>query len=331
MNVEREKPIDRDVNRAAARWFAERETGEWSAADEERLGRWLDADPEHVAAFARAETLWASMDAVGLPIHTADAEVVPLPSTRPAVPRSNAVRQPVWRKTRLRRAGGAIAAGIALLLVIAADLPTRLQADAMTGTGEIRAMTLPDGSLATLDTGTAISFDASGRKVTLLKGEAAFQVAPDPAHPFTVSAGTGSTTALGTRFIVRREGAETQVTVSEHSVRIASAGRSAVLHEGEALHYGSGGISAARPVVVANLDAWTRGRIRVVNRPLGDVVAELARYHRGYIGVLGSEIAKRPVSGTFDLHDPAGAIDVIERTLGLRTTRLTDRLILIHG
>nr|WP_143840497.1 FecR family protein [Novosphingobium panipatense] len=326
--MEREKPIDRDVNRAAARWFAERETGEWSAADEERLGRWLDADPEHVAAFARAETLWASMDAVGL---NADAEVVPLPSTRPAVPRSNAVRQPVWRKTRLRRAGGAIAAGIAFLLVIAADIPTRLQADAMTGTGEIRAMTLPDGSLATLDTGTAISFDASGRKVTLLKGEAAFQVAPDPAHPFTVSAGTGSTTALGTRFIVRREGAETQVTVSEHSVRIASAGHSAVLHEGEALHYGSGGISAARPVVVANLDAWTRGRIRVVNRPLGDVVAELARYHRGYIGVLGSEIAKRPVSGTFDLHDPAGAIDVIERTLGLRTTRLTDRLILIHG
>lgn len=327
MNVERSTPDPKDVNRAAARWFAARETGEWSAAEEARLGQWLDADPAHVAAFARAETIWASMDGVDL----APPPIGPRPARREAYRKIASRWRSARKAPRSRWAGSAVAAGIALLLVFAADIPIRLQADAMTGTGEFRQMTLPDGSQAMLDTGTAISFDRSGRRVTLLRGEAAFQVAPDPAHPFTVSAGSGSTTALGTRFIVRQLDGETQVAVSEHSVRVANGPRSAIVREGQALRYDDGGMGAAHPIVVANFDAWTRGRIRVVNRPLGEVIAELARYHRGYIGVLGAGIAKRPVSGTFDLRDPAGAIDVIERTLGLRTTRLTDRLIIIHG
>jgi transmembrane sensor len=321
--VDRPASHSESPNRQAARWFAAREAGEWSAADEVRLGQWLDAEPAHLVAFARAETLWASMDEAGL-----DAPSV---GSRPA--RGPILRRVAasWRKAPTRRwTSGAIAAGIALVLVFVGDLPMRLQADAMTGTGEIRHMTLPDGSQAVLDTGTAISFDASGRKVTMLRGEAAFQVAPDPAHPFTVSAGSGSTTALGTRFIVRRRDGDIQVAVSEHSVRVVSGGGAAILREGEALRYGKDGIGKAHPVVVANIDAWTRGRIRVVNRPLGEVVGELARYHRGYIGVLSAGIARRPVSGTFDLSDPAGAIDVIEHTLGLHSTRLTNRLIFIH-
>jgi transmembrane sensor len=83
-------------------------------------------------------------------------------------------------------------------------------------------------------------------------------------------------------------------------------------------------------VSIAGADAWTRGRIRVLNRPLAEVVAELGRYRHGVIRVVDSDLARRPVSGSFDLHDPVGAIDVIERTLGVTSTRLTDRIILIH-
>jgi transmembrane sensor len=103
-----------------------------------------------------------------------------------------------------------------------------------------------------------------------------------------------------------------------------------VLHEGAQLTYGPHGIGAARAVDIDDADAWMRGHLRVVNVPLGAVVAELNRYHRGYIGV-SADLAQRPVSGVFNVDDPVGAVDVIERTLGLGSTRLTDHVILIHG
>jgi len=314
-----EQPIPKQVNRQAAQWFAERESGDMTAEDEARLQQWLEADPQHARAFERAAAVWQSMDAPML-----------APVSRPARRKPWRTMQPT-RSKRRQWIGGAIAASLALFIAVESDIPTRLRADAITATGEIREIRLPDGSTATLNTGSAIAFAPDGRTVTLLKGEAAFQVAPDPTHPFSVMAGNGTSTALGTRFIVRQVGYGACVTVTEHSVRVALARQSAVLREGEAINYDADSLGGSRPVSVADADAWTRGRMRVVNRPLGEVVAELGRYHRGYIRVIGDDLAKRPVSGTFDVRDPVGTIDVIQRTLGISSTRLTNRMILIHS
>ncbi|MEE4453023.1 FecR family protein [Novosphingobium resinovorum] len=320
----------RTINREAAAWFAESEGGAMSAADAARMEDWLAADPLHARAYARAEMLWAGISRIDAASPAPELPPLrPKPTAQPSprTARAPAARRAAWGKW----GGGAIAAGVAALLVLGADLPVRLRADAMTATGEIRAVVLPDGSRATLDTGSAIAFSEDGRSVTLLRGQAAFQVAPDRAHPFSVTADGGTTTALGTRFIVRRADADTRVVVSEHSVRVALGARWATVREGQGLDYGDAGLGAPRAVAVADADAWTRGRIRVVRRPLGEVVAELARYHRGYIGVVDGELARRTVSGTFDVRDPLGALDVIQRTLGIRSTRLTDGMILIHA
>ena len=55
-------------------------------------------------------------------------------------------------------------------------------ADYHSGTGEIRALTLPDGTRLTLSTGTAIDlrFDANARLVLLLAGEILVATAPIP-------------------------------------------------------------------------------------------------------------------------------------------------------
>jgi transmembrane sensor len=314
-----ERPIPKQVNQEAARWFAEQESGDMTAEDEARLVQWLAADTQHARAFERAQAIWHSMDA---------------PMLAPAYP---FMRRRIWRwprfaqRQRRKWIGGALAASLALVAVMGSDIPTRLQADAMTATGELREVRLPDGSTAMLNTDSAIAFASDGRTVRLLKGEAAFQVARDPQHPFIVNAGNGASTALGTRFIVRRAGDGARVTVTEHSVRVAIARQSAMLREGQAIDYGASILGDPQRVIVADADAWTRGRIRVVNRPLGEVVAELARYHRGYIRVIGEDVARRPVSGTFDIRDPIGAIDVLQRTLGIGSTRLTDRIILLHS
>jgi hypothetical protein len=81
---------------------------------------------------------------------------------------------PPPRRDRPRRRwiAPALAASLALAIVgTAQDWPMRLQADAMTASGERRDVTLDDGSLVQLNTGSAISFDLSGdrRIVRLLK------------------------------------------------------------------------------------------------------------------------------------------------------------------
>jgi transmembrane sensor len=288
------------VRRAAAAWMARREAGDWSAEVQAQCAAWRAADPAHARAFARAEALWAA-----------------LPGTVLAVP-----------PRRRRWPAVALAACLALAFLAGPEAVLRLRADALTGVGERRVVTLPDGSVAMLNTDSAIA--VQGRTVRLLRGEAAFTVAPDPAHPFTVLSGRGGTTALGTRFIVRQDGDGAGVTVIEHAVRIAEPGHVQVLHEGETLHYDREGMTAPRKVEIDEADAWMRGRLRVVNVPLGTVVAELNRYHRGYIGVSDPDLARRPVSGVFRVDDPVGAVDVIQRTLGLATTRLTDRVIFLH-
>ena len=54
----------------------------------------------------------------------------------------------------------------------------------------VKIVTLEDGSRVQLNAGTAIAKDFSGgqRRLTFLKGEALFEVAPDPSRPFTVEA-----------------------------------------------------------------------------------------------------------------------------------------------
>ncbi|QNR85931.1 FecR domain-containing protein [Pedobacter riviphilus] len=64
---------------------------------------------------------------------------------------------------------------------------------------------MPDGSIITLSPGAAISYPenfGSNRKIFLKTGKAAFEIAKDKVHPFTVWAKNIATTALGTKFTV---------------------------------------------------------------------------------------------------------------------------------
>ncbi|WP_153800642.1 FecR domain-containing protein [Foetidibacter luteolus] len=68
-----------------------------------------------------------------------------------------------------------------------------------------KEISLPDGSVVTLTAGSSISYQkpfVNNRREIYLDGEAKFNVAKDPARPFTVHAKSISTTALGTVFTV---------------------------------------------------------------------------------------------------------------------------------
>ena len=60
--------------------------------------------------------------------------------------------------------------------------------------------------------------------------------------------------------------------------------------------------------------------------PLPDVVAEPGRCRRGMTLVTNDELDRLSMSGVFDASDPDAAIAVIDATLPVRVTRLTDYL-----
>ena len=329
--VER-RTIPRAIRDEAARWVADRDAGLLEPAGELEFKRWLDADPLHRQAFELASQIWTALDAVP-----------ETPGMRPVRQGPSRARATAWRRGRDRRwiaaairprkAIPALAACFALLLLsVATDLPMRLRADAITATGEQRLVALPDGSTIRLNTRSAVSFDygPDARRIRLLSGEAAFDVRPDPSRPFLVEAASGEARALGTRFIVREQSDGAVVTVTEHRVALTYRNQRRIVGEGQRLSYDTlGGLGVAHAVDIADAEGWTRGRLIVVDRPLAEVVAELGRYHSGYIHV-SADIASLAVSGNFRIDDPLAALDQIQNAVRISSTRVTSRLILLH-
>lgn len=100
-------------------------------------------------------------------------------------------------------------------------------------TSNQKIVQLPDGSKVILNGHSSVSlapgFNQSKREV-LLNGTAFFQVAKDPARPFTVISGKVSTTALGTSFYIHQSSnaAPTTVSLLTGKVRVEVAGQAPI-------------------------------------------------------------------------------------------------------
>lgn len=88
--------------------------------------------------------------------------------------------------------------------------------------GEQNTITLADGSIIQLNTNSNVQVDYTDdlRSITLLQGEAHFEVSKDPSRPFEVMAGNGKVVAVGTAFAVRLNRDALKVTVTEGKVEL---------------------------------------------------------------------------------------------------------------
>jgi transmembrane sensor len=213
-----------------------------------------------------------------------------------------------YRPARRALLAGGIAA-VAVLAVFgtgALGPLAGLYADYSTGVGERRRIVLEDGSIIQLNTASAVSVDYSARlrRISLGAGEAAFEVAKDAARPFVVAAADGQIEAVGTVFNVRRDGAETDVTVNEGAVAVRYLDAQDIrLTAGQHATYGPSGISGPTPTDADTAMAWQRGRLIFNRRPLGEVVAELRRYRIKPIVIANDEARALLITGVFDLAD----------------------------
>jgi transmembrane sensor len=302
---------------AAIEWWVSSKAS-FSCEERAEFDAWLAADPANAAAYADIERTYARAKRVR--------------RGRSRAGRPQAVRPEVAAHRGRGAAGAALAAAAGLALYFAVDPALlSLRSDFSTEKGEIKTVTLDDGSDVTLDAGSAIAvrFDADRRRVALLRGEAWFAVAKDTSRPFVVEAGGGTVTALGTAFEVD-VASGVRVAVGEHSVGVSGAGGSVVVPEGRQTTFGPQSPPADPVNAPHSLAAWRWGSLIFEDRPLGEVLAALARYRRGFVYCLSAAVCGRPVTAVFSADDPSRALREIEPFLGLRAVRLTDYLIVLY-
>ena len=306
----------REARDQALAWFVRLHSGEATAAERADHSLWMAADASHRAEFGRLADIWTDLDR--------------LPD-----PRARRVPEAACRRKPSRRAflGGGAAALAATAAMVAIGPPDFLTSDHFTGTGELRTVTLTDGTRVELDADSAIALDytAAVRSVRLVRGRAFFDVAKDPLRPFTVQAADGSATALGTRFVVHEWAGIVTVTVEESAVSVEGPDRrKTVVKAGEYVTYDASHLGEVGSLDVESEVAWRRGKLIFEDRPLRQVLADVNRYRSGTIRVTDSRLLNMRVSGIFDIRDPDGVLEAIRTTLPVRAFELSRWVVILH-
>ena len=300
--------LDRGVLEAAAHWYVELRC-EPDDATRAAHQHWLASDPRHQQAWERLGRLQDKFGQVA-----------------PQVARGTLAGARARRREVLKVLSLLLAALAGVTLAWRETSLPALLADQRTGTGERRSLRLDDGSRLQLNTASAVDirYDGHLRQVDLLAGEILIETARDPqARPFVVHTAEGSVRALGTRFIVRREGGESRVCVLEHAVEVRCV-ESLVpvrVEAGQQLSFTARQAGSLRPAP-ADVDAWTRDMLVVNDWRLADFLAELGRYRPGHLGY-AQAVGELRISGAFHLRDTDIVLDNLTSTLPVRVRRFS--------
>jgi len=299
----------------AADWVVRLSDEEVDDATRAACEAWCAEHPSHARLLAEMRELWGAVT--------------------PQTPVAGAVPTTRRRAPHARRALGLLAL-VPVLLLGAWALPWHeWAADQRTGIGELRRLTLADGSRLVMNGDSAVDIDLSGevRQLRLLRGEVYVEVAK-AAAPFEVLDRDGSVRALGTRYAVRRDDEDTLVTVTESRVRIsprAADGEAVELGAGEQLRFDGQGITRPPATATANALAWQQGRLVFDDAPLPEVLRELARYRPGLLLADDPALQDLRFTGVLPTAQSDAALELLGASLPLRVLRVSPWLVRVSA
>jgi transmembrane sensor len=311
---------------------------------------WLAEDPRNREAWRRVQGPWQFIG------EQATAPGVIQLRRAALIHAHDATRRSGIRRSRALWRTAAIAA--MLLLAVGSLTLWQWQRPALytTARGERRIITLADGSQVTLDSRSELTVDytASTRSLTLLEGQARFDVAHDVERPFTVTADGHKVVATGTAFDVNLLGPELLVTLIRGHVVVlpqsartltfqslaaspASASRAPrvpapgvsgaivpddwnqiVLAPGEQLVMSADAAPQLQHINLHRVTAWEQGEVVFKNERLATVIAQMNRYGRRRLVLGDARAARLRISGVFREGDLAGFVSTLSSYLPVR-------------
>lgn len=289
------------------------------------VARWIEADPAHAVAFARAEAAWDATARL-----TGAAELGDAPPVAPENRPEGGHRPPPLTRRRLLALGAVAASAAALggaaLFYRAGLVSTRI--------GEMRTIALPDGSQMRLNTDSEarLSFSRDQPLVRLLQGEAFFRVTPRADTPFVVDAAGAILRALDSAFNVRLRADLMELTVMQGVVAVrTAAGLMRAVGAGEAAFVRSRTLTVA-PLEPAEIDqrlAWRNHMIELDGETLVQAVQEFNRYRSAPLIIGDSQIGGYRVGGRFDTNQADPFLAALEQNFPIRAVKGQDGSVLL--
>lgn len=323
----------------AAAWVARLHGPNRTREVEAGLRRWLADDPAHPLAFDLLTETWErSARLRRRPIE--QAETWGLLGFRLSFPR-------------------ALLATLAIAAIAVASTVYYLHSNVIsTGIGELRTLTLGDGTRVYMNSSTrlVVQYTKALRQVRLESGEAFFNVTRNPARPFVVTADARQIRALGTQFDVRAESRTLAVILLEGKITVtpiaqlatsesvpgsgsaagpggpplpSAASQVFTLTPGERLTFAPADLPRIDRPQIEFVMAWERGQIMLDNTSLAAAVAEMNRYSRGAIVIDDPAAASIRVSGVFQAGDSVDFAAAVAKTYHLKETTYPDGKIVL--
>ena len=337
-------PGKNEIDRTAADWLLRNEEGNLTVEEQRNFREWRNQCPRHRQAYDRLERLWSDFDPVAAEFMSDEisqsADIVAEPGVIS------------WfTMTGRKFVIGAMAASVLLFAGFllgnqqsAVDLAPQNHRFA-TQTGEQIRANLPDGSIIHLNTDSEVeyTFSEQVREVSLIKGEAFFDVAHDSNRPFSVVTASGAVVAIGTAFTVRVFPDSVDVLVSEGQVALIAEPKPSpdgtfyvktlqnpdevprlVSGQGAKLTDQVERISSYQPELIARKLSWRNGVLAFSGDRLVDVIQDVNRYSTTKILFDDPSLRDLPVSGYFRIGELDEMFEALELLAGLEAEYIDD-------
>ena len=354
---EDKKCLNLEVTEAAAEWFDVLRQEPVAVEQRDAFVSWLLRSPTHVEEFLyvmamhehfsselKKKPQWLDeilSDAKDNVVALSEVENIAIVAERKSISTTRA-----WLK---------IAAAFACVAVLLGVIFNQRPIDhkdievVSTTKDEQRSVLLDDGSVVDLniDTQIQINMGDSVRYVKLIKGEAIFHIAKDPARPFRVDTDPVILEAVGTEFNVYNNQDELVVTVVKGQVVVShkeidnfiadrnnpqnnvgklgdvdtnlsknmdiviqlSAGDQFIINR-------DGDIQQEKSVNLEQVTAWTERRLIFDHETLENIVKEFNRYNRASLSINDPALGNLRISGVFSANDPEEFLNLVHNLEG---------------
>ena len=283
------------IQRAIRSWVR-RQTGTWNQTEETDLQAWLAESAEHREAYEKVARGWELAGE--------------LQAFSPRLPEAPwlAHKQPPRSIGRILAAAACLVAlTVAGALLFRSAHFGRGGSDThmVTLKGQPKSFVLEDGTQVRLDGDSELvaRIEYNRRGITLMRGEAQFNVVHDSSRPFEVSAGSGRVQDLGTHFDIEALSNSTRIAVLEGQVAVSTDRGRTLLVAGQSGGYDKAGNLDPPGPFDPTTAPWLEGLRTFDRERLGDVLERLARHHAVAFVFEDPRMQELRISGKFRTDD----------------------------
>lgn len=316
------RPQEKRIAREAAEWVVKFDSPDFAARDVRAFRRWIARSPEHRAAFEHASRTWHQLDLL------AKLEAFPLPANDSA-PRVDR------RAVLIGASAGVLALGAAGYVALGAGAALAYE----TGVGEVREITLSDGTRVVLNAASEIEARVSHerRSARLVTGEALFIVA-ERTDIFEIDTPRGKISTRAGEILVKALTSSVRATLLSGAAVASSGGlfrsNASVAVDGHSeiiLADAAPAEAALASDMALRRTLWREGQLAFDDTPLSEAADDVARQTGARFSFADPALADLRIGGLIDARDLDAFLLLLRTNLAINAEPSADGAILLSS